>query len=291
METSVSSELSSPLPQPLPDHPLVVIEPAKSFFSLNFSDVWAYRELFYFLIWRDLKVRYKQTTIGVVWVVLQPLMMMLLFTLVFGRLAGVPSDGIPYALFAYAGLLPWTFFATAASASGNSVVNSSGLVTKVYFPRVIVPAASVGAVLVDFAISALVLAAMMVYWRVQPTRQILMLPPLVLLLMVLTLGFGMLISAINVKYRDVRLALPFLIQVWFFASPVIYPMSLVPERWRWLVKLNPMASIIEGFRAALYGKAAFDWPGLAGSTVISLVLLLLAVITFHRMEKGFADII
>ena len=275
----------------LPREPLVVIEPRNSYFDFQLRDIWAYRELLYFLMWRDVKVRYKQTLLGVVWVVLQPLMMMLIFTLFFGRLVGVQSDGIPYALFAYAGLLPWTFFANASTISGNSVVNNSGLVTKVYFPRAIVPAAAVGAVLVDFAISSAVLAMLMLYYGVQPTRGLLMLPALVLLIIMLTLGFGLLTSALNVKYRDIRLALPFFIQVWFFASPIIYPSSIIPAAWRWLLMLNPMSGIVEGFRVALYGHKAFDWIGLTVSAAITVALLLYAAFTFHRLEKGFADIV
>jgi lipopolysaccharide transport system permease protein len=251
--------------------------------------MWVYRELLYFLMWRDVKVRYKQTLLGVLWVVLQPLLMMLLFTLFFGRLAGIKSDGVPYSLFAYAGLLPWTFFATAATASGNSMVNSASLITKVYFPRVLVPAAAVGAVLVDLAISFGVLVLLMAYWRITPTWNLLMLLPVVVLLTTLAMGFGLLTSGLNVKYRDVRLALPFLIQVWFFASPIIYPTDMIPERWRWLLHLNPMTGIVEGFRSALYGRKPFDWSSLATSAVVTLALLAVAAFTFRRMEKGFAD--
>ncbi|MDT5295141.1 MAG: lipopolysaccharide transport system permease protein [Acidobacteriota bacterium] len=271
----------------LPDEPLVVIEPRKS--SLDLRGMWVYRELLYFLMWRDVKVRYKQTLLGVLWVVLQPLLMMLLFTLFFGRLAGIKSDGVPYSLFAYAGLLPWTFFATAATASGNSMVNSASLITKVYFPRVLVPAAAVGAVLVDLAISFGVLVLLMIYWRITPTWNLLMLLPVVVLLTVLAMGFGLLASGLNVKYRDVRLALPFLIQVWFFASPIIYPTEMIPERWRWLLHLNPMTGIVEGFRSALYGRKPFDWSSLATSVAVTLALLAVAAFTFRRMEKGFAD--
>jgi lipopolysaccharide transport system permease protein len=275
----------------LPDEPVVVIEPGKSWKALDLAAVWAYRELLYFFVWRDVKVRYKQTVLGVLWVVLQPLMMMLIFTLFFGRLAGIQSDGIRYELFAYAGLMPWNFFANAASSSGNSMVNSAGLITKVYFPRAIVPAAAVGAVLVDLAISSLVLAGLMVYWRVQPTPAMLMLPVLLVLLVALAFGFGLLTSALNVKYRDIRLALPFVMQVWFFASPIIYPTSMVPERWRWVMRLNPVAGIVEGFRAALFGHTPFDWTGIAASAALTLALLVYAALTFRRMETGFADII
>ena len=278
-------------PHLLPEEPLVTIEPAAGWLALRLRDVWAYRELLYFMMWRDVKVRYKQTLLGVLWVVLQPLFMMLVFTLFFGRLAGLQSDGLPYELFAYAGLLPWTYFSAAANASSNSMVNNSGLITKVYFPRLIVPAAPVGAALVDLAISFGVLALLMLYWGVTPTWRLLLLPGLVLLLVGLTLGFGMWMAALNVKYRDIRLALPFLIQVWFFASPIIYPLSIVPERWRWLMALNPMTGIIEGFRAVLYGRKEIDWAALAASAAVTLGLLVYAAFTFKRMEKSFADIV
>jgi lipopolysaccharide transport system permease protein len=242
-------------------------------------------------MWRDVKVRYKQTVLGVFWVVLQPLFMMLIFTLFFGRLAGIKSDGIPYSLFAYGGLLPWMFFAAAANTSGNSMVNNASLITKVYFPRLMVPAAPIGAALVDLAISFVVLAALMSYWGVVPTWNLLTLPVLVLMLVTLTLAFGMLMSALNVKYRDVRLALPFLIQVWFFATPIIYPITIVPIKWRWLMYLNPMTGIIEGFRAALYGQKELDWFALAISAIITLALFIYAAFTFQRMEKKFADVV
>jgi lipopolysaccharide transport system permease protein len=276
----------------LSGEPLVVIEPRRrATLALTLRDLWTYHELLYFLMWRDVKVRYKQTLLGVMWAILQPLIMMLIFTLFFGKLVGVPSDGVPYPVFAFAGLLPWTFFATAANSSGNSVVNSANLITKVYFPRLIVPMAAVGAALLDFAITFVVLGALMIYYGVGLTWGALMLPVLVLLLIMLALAFGILMSALNVKYRDIRFALPFLIQLWFFASPIIYPASLVPERWRWVQALNPMTGIIEGFRAALFGRKAFDWQALAISAAITIVLLAYAVLSFKRMEKSFADIV
>jgi lipopolysaccharide transport system permease protein len=281
-----------PLAQALPEEPLVVIEPKRSSLMLDLREIWAHRELLYFLMWRDVKVRYKQTALGVAWVVLQPLLMMLIFTLFFGRLAGIQSDdGIPYSLFAYAGLLPWTFFSSAVNLSGNSLVNSASLVTKVYFPRLILPLAAVGAVLLDFAISSCVLAALMVYWRVGVGVSLLALPLLLVLLTALALGAGTLMAALNVKYRDIRIALPFVLQIWLFASPIIYPASMVPGRWRWLMALNPMTGVIEGFRAALFGRKDFDWPSLAVSAVVAVVLLACAAFTFKRMEKSFADIV
>jgi lipopolysaccharide transport system permease protein len=286
-ETAPPNQTSNPLS----DRPLVVIEPRRSWLGTNLRDLWTYHELLYFLTWRDVKVRYKQTMLGVLWAVLQPLCMMLLFSLFFGKLVGVQSDDIPYPLFAYAGLLPWTFFSTAATTSGNSIVNSANLITKVYFPRLIVPTAAVGAALVDFAITFVVLGALMVYYGFGPSLNILMLPVLVVMLTGLALGFGILTSALNVKYRDIRFALPFMIQLWFFASPIIYPTSVVPERWRWVLALNPMTGIIEGFRSALFGQKPFDWQAIAFSAFITVALMIYAAITFKRMEKTFADIV
>ena len=286
-ETAPTNQASNSLS----DRPLVVIEPRRSWLATNLRDMWTYHELLYFLTWRDVKVRYKQTLLGVMWAILQPLCMMLIFSLFFGRLVGVHSDDIPYPLFAYAGLLPWTFFATAAVTSGNSIVNSANLITKVYFPRLIVPTAAVGAALVDFALTFGVLGVLMVYYRVGLTLNILMLPVLIILLTALALAFGILTSALNVKYRDVRFALPFIIQLWFFASPIIYPTSLMPERWRWVLAINPMTGIIEGFRAALFGRKDFDWPAIALSAAITVGLFVYAALTFKRMEKTFADIV
>jgi lipopolysaccharide transport system permease protein len=247
------------------------------------------RELVYFLTWRDVKVRYKQTALGIAWAVMQPLLTMLIFTFIFGRLAGMKSDGIAYPLFAYAGLLPWTFFANAVTSSGNSLVGNANLITKVYFPRLLIPAAAVIAGLVDFAVAFVLLAVLMIYYRVGLTWNILMLPVLMLLTTLLAVGVGMWMSALNVKYRDIRYALPFLIQLWFFASPIIYPASIF-QGWRWLLALNPMAGLIEGYRAALYGQP-FDWLMLALATALTLALLAYAAFTFRRMEKVFADII
>jgi lipopolysaccharide transport system permease protein len=285
------TEPAPSLTQVLPEEPLVVIQPDRSPFALGLREIWAHRELLYFLMWRDVKVRYKQTALGVIWVVLQPLLMMLIFTLLFGKLAGIPSDyGVPYALFAYAGLLPWTFFAGAVNSGGNSLTNSASLVTKVYFPRLLVPMAAAGAVLIDLAISSCVLAGLMLYWGVGVGRGLLMLPALVVLLVTLAFGAGTLMAALNVKYRDVRIALPFALQMWLFASPIIYPTRMVPEKWRWVMALNPMTGVIEGFRAALY-DGSFDWRALAVSTVFALALLVFAVFNFKRMEKSFADIV
>lgn len=272
------------------EEPLFLIKPSSKWLGLNLREVWAYRELLFFLTWRDVKVRYKQTLLGASWAVLQPLLAMLLFTLFFGKLARMPSDGIPYPIFAYAGLLPWTYFSTVLTSSGNSLVGSSNLITKVYFPRMIIPAAAVLAGLVDFAVAFVLLIGLMAYYQIPLTSHVVMFPPLVVITVLLALGVGMWMSALNVKYRDIRYALPFLIQLWMFATPIIYPASLVPVRWRWLIDLNPMTGIIEGYRSAIFGRA-FDWPALTLSAVITGVMLMYSAYAFRRMEKRFADIV
>lgn len=258
---------------------------------VDFRELWAYRELFYFLVWRDLKVRYKQTVLGVAWAIIQPLFTMLIFTLFFGRLAGVPSDDVPYPVFVYAGLLLWTFFANAVTTSGNSLVGNANLLSKVYFPRLFIPSAAVGAGLVDLAIAFVILVGLMIYYSVVVTWGILMLPVLVLLTTLLAVGVGTWLSALNVKYRDIRFALPFLIQIWMFVSPIIYPPSFVPEKWRWLLALNPLTGIIDSFRVSLFSHREFNWGMLAISTVITLALLAYSAYAFWRMEENFADIV
>jgi lipopolysaccharide transport system permease protein len=276
----------------LPEKPLVTIEPSKSWVALNLRDLWAYRELLYFLTWRDVKVRYKQTLLGVAWAVMQPLFTMLIFTLLFGRLAGMDArtGGIPYPIFAYAGLLPWTFFSNAITSSGNSLVGSSNLITKVYFPRMIIPGAAVSAGLVDFSIGFVLLVGLMIYYKVAITLNILLFPGLVLLTTMLAIGVGMWLSALNVKYRDIRFALPFIVQLWMFLSPVIYPATLLPEKWRWAFELNPLTGIIEGYRSSLLGQA-INWTSLGISTLITIVILVYASYYFRRMEKTFADVV
>lgn len=274
----------------LPAEPLVVIQPSKKWSLLNLKDIWAYRELLFFLTWRDVKVRYKQTVLGAAWAILQPLFMMIIFTIFFGRLAGVASSGIPYPLFALAGLVPWTFFANAITASGNSLVGSANLITKVYFPRLIVPAAAMLAGLVDFLLAFVILVLLMFYYRITPTVQLLFLPVLILLTALFSLGVGTWMSALNVKYRDVRFALPFLIQLWLFVSSVILPSTSIPQKWRWLLMLNPMSGIIEGYRAALFGLP-FDWPALGISSALTIGVLFYAIYAFGRVERSFADII
>lgn len=274
----------------LPEKPLVVIEPSSGWIPINLKDLWHYRDLLYILTMRDIKVRYKQTLLGAAWAVIQPLFTMLIFTLFFGKLAGMPSDGIPYPLFAYAGLLPWTFFSNAVTNSGNSLVGNSNLITKVYFPRMIIPTASVASGLLDFVIAFGLLIILMFYYGVGLSVNILMLPLLVILTSLLAIGVGMWMSALNVKYRDIRYALPFLIQLGMFATPIIYPSSLVPEKWRWLIALNPLTGLIEGYRSAFFGKP-FDWFALGISIVLTTAILFYSAFTFRRMEKSFADII
>lgn len=274
----------------LPEQPLVSIRPGGKWAALNLRDLWSYRELLYFLTWRDVKVRYKQTLLGAAWAIIQPLFAMAIFTLFFGRLAGVPSDGFPYPIFAYAGLLPWMFFSNAVTNSGNSLVGSTNLITKVYFPRMIIPAAAVGAGLIDFAMALLILVALLIYYGVAVTLNLLMFPVLVALTMLLALGVGMLMAGLNVKYRDVRHALPFVIQLWMFATPIVYPASLVPAKWRLVYALNPLTGIIEGYRCSLFG-ARFDGAALGTSAAITLAILIYSAYSFRRMEKTFADLV
>jgi lipopolysaccharide transport system permease protein len=274
----------------LPENPLVVIEPSKGWLSLNLQDLWQYRDLLYILTMRDIKVRYKQTILGALWAIIQPLFAMVIFTLFFGRLAGMPSDGIPYPIFAYAALLPWTFFSNAVTGSGNSLVGNSNLITKIYFPRMIIPIATVASGLLDFLIAFGLLVFLMFYYAVGLSINILMLPILVVLTSLLAIGIGMWVSAMTVKFRDIRYALPFLIQLGMFATPIIYPSSLVPDKWRWLLSLNPLTGQIEAYRSAFFGKP-FDWFSLAISVVLTLAILFYAAYTFRRMEKSFADLI
>jgi lipopolysaccharide transport system permease protein len=280
-----------PITYQLPEKPVVIVQATRSWSSFDFRELWAHRELLYFLTWRDVKVRYKQTLIGITWVVIQPLITTLIFTIFFGMLAGVPSEGLPYPVFAFAGLLPWIFFSNAVTQSGNSLVGNGHLITKIYFPRVIIPSAAIGCGLLDFAISFVVLVGLMAYYRVTVTWSILAIPALALLLTLFALGVGMWLSALNVKYRDVRHLLPFVLQIWMFASPIIYPPAFVPERWRWVLNLNPMTGIIDGFRAAIFGGKPLNGWGLAMSVLITLVVLVSAAYGFRRMEKNFADVV
>ncbi len=287
--------ISTSVPDPsasstLPALPHVVIESEGSGVQLNLSELWAYRELLYFLTLRDIKVRYKQTLMGAVWVIIQPLMTMLIFTLIFNKLVRLDTKDIPYPLFAYSGLLLWTFFSNSIISGTYSLVNNAQLVTKVYFPRVFIPAASVGAGLVDLGIASLLLIALTLYYGVNPSWRISLLPLFVLIATMLALGTGMLVSALTVKYRDLRHALPFIMQFWMFASPVIYPTSIVPESWRWVLIINPMTGVLEGFRAALTGHS-LDWTPVTVSAGVATALLAVAYYKFRGLEDTFADLI
>ncbi len=284
----------SPPKQPsldkLPDEPLVTIQPSSSWAGLDLGDLWAHRELLYFLIWRDIKVRYKQTVLGVFWVVMQPLLTTFVFTVFLGVLVRVPSDGVPYPLLAFSGFLLWTFFASAVTAGSTSIVSNAHLITKVYFPRSIIPLAAVAARLLDFGVAFVILVGMLIYYRVDVTWQLAMLPVMVALAVLLALSLGMWSSALNVKYRDVGVVIPVMLQLGMFVSPVAYSSSLIPRGWRWLYILNPLTGIIDNFRASLFGQS-FDWPALAVSALITLVLLLYSTYAFWRMERRFADLV
>jgi lipopolysaccharide transport system permease protein len=277
---------------PRPSAPATVrIEPPRGWLELRLDEVWAYRELLYFFVWRDVKVRYKQTAIGVLWVVLQPLMTMGVFTLFFGRLAKLPSDGLPYPVFYFAALVPWVYFSTALQSCTNVVVENQRVITKVYFPRLVLPLSAVLSGLVDFAIGFIVLVAVTVFYHIRPTVAALWLPVLLLLAVLTALSVGLWMSALNALYRDVRYIMPFIVQFWMFASPVAYPSSLVPERWRWLYGLNPMAGVIDGFRWALTGHGQPPGPVMIGSAAAVAVVLAGGVFFFQRMEGTVADLV
>jgi lipopolysaccharide transport system permease protein len=269
---------------------LTVIEPPKGWHMLNLRELWAYRELLWVLTARDIKVRYRQTVIGATWAVLRPFLSMVIFSIVFGRMAKMPSEGFPYPVFVYSGLLPWTFFATAANASANSLVGSSHLVSKVYFPRLIIPISSVGSGLVDLLISTGVLLGLMIFYDLGWNSGLLIAPCMMLAVIVTALGIGTLLSALNVAFRDFQNLAPFLIQIWMYATPVIYPVSIFPQKWQWLLYLNPMAGLVEGIRAAFLGKP-LDPMGFGVSISIALLFFVAGVTYFEKVERRFADII
>jgi lipopolysaccharide transport system permease protein len=271
--------------------PTVVVEPIRGLFHLDLEAVWHYRELLYFLVWRDVKIRYKQTVIGAGWAILQPLMTMMILTLIFGKFAKISSDGLPYPIFAYAALLPWNYFSQAVSRSGESLVGNARLISKVYFPRLIVPISAAVAPLVDFAIAFVVLVGMMAWYGIVPTWGMLALPLFLFFALLTALAVGVWLAAFNVRYRDVRHAIPFLIQFWMFASPVAYPVSLVPEKWRVLYSLNPMAGVIEGFRWAILGKESPDFTVMALSAAVVAAILIGGLVYFMRVEQTFADVV
>jgi homopolymeric O-antigen transport system permease protein len=285
------SKVSEPTGSATSDTPVLLIRPPRGRMPLELGELWAYRELLYFLTWRDVKVRYKQTLLGAAWAIIQPFFMMVVFTLFFGRLAAIPSDGVPYPVFTYCALLPWQLFAHALSESSNSLVSNERLITKVYFPRLVVPIAAVFGGLVDFVFAFVVLLGMMAYYGITPGLAILTLPFFILLAIMTALGVGLWLSALNVKYRDVRYTIVFLTQLWFFLTPVVYPSSIVPERWRVLYGVNPMAGVVEGFRWALLGKSASPGPMLLVSVAVVILILVGGLYYFRRMEATFADVV
>jgi lipopolysaccharide transport system permease protein len=274
-----------------PDLPEIVVEPAHGWFALELGDLWRYRELLFFLTWRDIKVRYKQTLLGASWAILQPLLTMVLFSVVFGYFAGLPSEGVPYPVFTLTALLPWQLFAYALNQSSTSLIADKNLITKIYFPRLVIPISSVLSALLDFAIASLLLAGMLLIYRIPLTWRVLTLPLWVAFALMTAVAVGLWLSALNVQYRDVRYTLPFLTQFWMYATPIAYSLSIVPEQWRWLYSLNPMTGVVEGFRWALLGtQSPATWPALF-SALLVLLLFLGGLVYFKRMEDGFADVV
>ena len=271
--------------------PTVVNEPRRGLFHLDLKSIWEYRELLYFLVWRDLKVRYKQTAIGVGWTVLQPLIAMSIFTVIFGYFAKIPSDGVPYPIFAFCGLLPWTYFATALNRCMVSVVADAQLVSKVFFPRLILPMAGTISGIIDFLISLVIFLGLMVWYGFGVTFWLLTLPLFLMLALLTALAVGLWVSALNVRYRDIGYIIPFITQVWMFASPVIYPVSMIPEKYRSLYSLNPMSGVIEGFRWTVLGKANPDFSMMAASAIVVAGVFAGGVVFFRRMERTFADVV
>jgi lipopolysaccharide transport system permease protein len=273
------------------EQPVHRIQPSKGWISLPLREFWEYQELLYFLIWRDVKVRYKQTLLGAMWAILQPLLTMLIFSLFFGRLAKVPSDNVPYPLFSFAGLVAWTFFANGLTQASNSLVGSADLIKRVFFPRLVIPVSSVLSGFVDFLLAFMLLLGMMMYYRIAPTSNVVWLPAFSLLAFVTSLGVGLWLSALNVQYRDIRHTVPFLVQIWLFATPIAYPSSMLPEPWRTVFGINPMVGVIEGFRWALLGTDT--GPGLLVlvSSGIALTLMISGAFYFRRMERTFADVV
>ena len=272
-------------------HPVVVILPQRGALAIDFRELWAYRELLFLLAWRDATVRYKQSVAGVGWALIQPVLMMIIFTTIFGRFAGLPSEGVPYSVFTLCALVPWNYFSRSLGDSSNSLVGAGYLITKIYFPRLIIPISKIFAGLIDFAIAFVLLIALMIWHGIVPSAGIVLLPAFMLMAMLAALAVGLWLTALNVTYRDVGFVVPFLLQVWMYASPVAYSTSIVPERWRTLYALNPMAGVIEGFRWALLGKQAPDPLFVGVSMTIVLILLASGLYYFGRMERSFADVI
>ena len=274
-----------------PEPAFIRVEPSRGWVSLKLLELWRYRELLYFLTWRDVKVKYKQTLLGVAWAVIQPFFTMVVFSLFFGKLARVPSDGIPYPIFSFTALVPWTFFSNALSQASNSLVGSANLIKRVYFPRLAIPIASVLVGVIDFVFSFAVLLCMMLYFGMAPTVNIVWLPLLLALVVVISLGVSLWLSALNVQFRDVRYVIPFLTQVWLFATPIAYPSSLIKEPWRTIYGLNPMAGVVEGFRWALLGAKTAPGPMVIVSSAAACLVLASGALYFRRMERTFADVV
>jgi lipopolysaccharide transport system permease protein len=270
---------------------IIYLRPSRGWSSLNLRDLWRYRELIYFLTWRDIKVRYKQTVLGAAWAVIQPLVNMVVLSIIFGKFANLPTDGIPRPLFTYSALLPWGLFSKALSDAGRSMLSNRSMITKVYFPRLIIPLASALGGLMDFSIQFLILLGMMVYYRYSPTPAVWTLPLFILLALVTALGVGLWLSALNVLYRDVGYIIPFLTQIWLLITPVGYSASVVPEEWQWLYSLNPMVGVVEGFRWALLGAETAPGPMVFVSAGISVLVLISGMFYFRRMERTFADMV
>ncbi len=273
------------------DVPVIRIEPSKGWVSLKLRELWEYRELLYFLIWRDVKVRYKQTVLGAAWAIIQPFFTMVVFSVFFGNLAKVPSDGIPYPIFSYSALVPWSFFSYGLSQASNSLVSSARLITKVYFPRLTMPIATVLSGIVDFLLAFVVLLGMMLVFGIAPTVNVFWLPCFLLLALITSLGIGLWLSAMNVQFRDVRYIVPFITQIWMFLTPIAYPSSLLSEPWRTLYGINPMAGVVEGFRWALLGTDTAPGPIIIVSSLAAVALLVGGAFYFRRMEKSFADVV
>jgi lipopolysaccharide transport system permease protein len=273
------------------DSHVIVVKPSKGWISLKLKELWEYRELLYFMAWRDIKVRYKQTVLGAAWAIIQPFFTMVVFSLFFGKLAKVPSDGLPYPIFAYAALVPWTFFANGLSQSSNSLVGSANLIKKVYFPRLVVPISSVISGVFDFMLAFVVLLGMMLYYGIFPTVNMVWLPFLLLLTLTTSLGVGLWLSALNVQFRDVRYTVPFLMQFWLFATPIAYPSSLLSEPWRTIYGINPMVGVVEGFRWALLGTDTAPGAIILVSSLMALSLLVGGAFYFRRLERSFADVV
>lgn len=269
---------------------VTIIKPVDGLRILDLKELWDYRELLWVMMMRDIKVRYKQTVLGVAWAVIQPVITMIIFTFIFGRLAKIPSDGIPYPVFVFSGLLAWNFFSSAISAGGSSLVGASSLISKVYFPRLVVPLASIGVGVVDFMIASSILLLLMMFYSISFTVQILLLPVFFLGLLVTTIGLSAWLSAITVTYRDFRFVIPFMLQIWMYLTPVIYPISFIPEKWRWLMYLNPLQGWVDGLRSAFLGQS-IDWIGISVSLMFSIIILFLGVRYFEKAERRFADVI